>query len=86
MNYIKISRYLPTPLYAQLKDSILKALQEGTLKPGDKLPTEEELCERFSISRPVIRQAYSELISDGIISRIKGKGSFIREKDVREID
>jgi len=83
MNYIKISRYLPTPLYAQLKDSILKALQEGTLKPGDKLPTEEELCERFSISRPVIRQAYSELISDGIISRIKGKGSFIREKEIQ---
>jgi len=83
MNYITISRYLPTPLYAQLKDSILKALSEGILKPGDKLPTEEELCERFSISRPVIRQAYSELISSGIISRVKGKGSFIREKEIQ---
>jgi GntR family transcriptional regulator len=83
MNYITISRYQPTPLYAQLKQSILNALSDGTLKPGDKLPTEEELCERFAISRPVVRQAYSELISEGIISRVKGKGSFIREKEIQ---
>jgi len=83
MNYITINRYLPTPLYAQLKESIVKALDEGLLVPGDKLPTEEELCEHFGVSRPVIRQAYSELISDGIITRIKGKGSFIREKEIQ---
>lgn len=83
MNYISISRYHPAPLYAQLKESILKALGDGTLLPGDKLPTEDELCDRFTISRPVVRQAYSELISEGIITRIKGKGSFIREKEIQ---
>jgi len=83
MNYITISRYQPAPLYAQLKQSILKALSDGILKPGDKLPTEEELCDRFAISRPVVRQAYSELISEGIITRVKGKGSFIREKEIQ---
>ncbi len=83
MNYIKISRYQAAPLYAQLKESILKALSDGTLLPGDKLPTEDELCTHFSVSRPVVRQAYSELISEGIITRIKGKGSFIREKEIQ---
>lgn len=83
MNYIMIDRYLPTPLYAQLKSSILKALHEGLIAPGDRLPTEDELCERFGISRPVIRQAYSELISEGVIVRVKSKGSFIREKEIQ---
>jgi GntR family transcriptional regulator len=83
MNYITISRYQSSPLYAQLKQSILNALSDETLKPGDKLPTEEELCDRFGISRPVVRQAYSELISEGIITRVKGKGSFIREKEIQ---
>jgi len=83
MNYIQISRYSPSPLYAQLKESILKAVNTGLLQPGDKLPTEEELCERFAISRPVVRQAYSELISEGVITRVKGKGSFIREKEIQ---
>jgi len=83
MNYITVNRYASVPLYAQVKESILKALSEGVLKPGDRLPTEEELCARFSISRPVVRQAYSELIAEGIITRIKGKGSFIREKEIQ---
>jgi len=83
MNYITISRYHPAPLYAQLKESILKAIKEGLLLPGDKLPTEDELCNHFSISRPVVRQAYSELIAENKIIRIKGKGSFIREKEIQ---
>lgn len=83
MNYITISRNNGIPLYLQLKDAILSAITTSVLKPGDKLPTEEELCVRFSISRPVIRQAYSELIAEGIISRTKGKGTFVRDKEIQ---
>lgn len=83
MKYITINRYLPTPLYAQLKASILQALDQKILVAGDKLPTEEEICASFGVSRPVVRQAYSELISDGIITRVKGKGSFIRETEIQ---
>lgn len=83
MKYITINRYLPTPLYAQLKASILQALDQKLLVAGDKLPTEDEICTHFGVSRPVVRQAYSELITDGVITRIKGKGSFIKEKEVQ---
>ncbi|MEG1301833.1 MAG: GntR family transcriptional regulator, partial [Erysipelotrichaceae bacterium] len=59
------------------------AIIQGILKPNDKLPTEEELCKTFSISRPVIRQAYSELINEGIITRYKGKGTFVKEREIK---
>ncbi|HAO60563.1 MAG TPA: GntR family transcriptional regulator [Erysipelotrichaceae bacterium] len=83
MNYISINRFKSTPLYAQLKESIVAAIKQGILNPGDKLPTEEELCDYFGISRPVIRQAYAELINDGVVTRVKGRGTFIREKEVK---
>lgn len=83
MNYITINHSSPTPLYAQLKASIVNAINQGILSSGDKVPTEEELCERFGISRPVIRQAYSELSSEGILHRVKGIGTFIREKEIQ---
>ena len=83
MYYITINHKSSTPLYAQLKASITNAINTGILKSGDKVPTEEELCERFEISRPVIRQAYSELTSEGILNRVKGIGTFIREKEIQ---
>ena len=42
MDYITINKYSLVPLYSQLKESIKEAIQNGILKPGDKLPTEHE--------------------------------------------
>ena len=83
MHYISINKFSSAPLYSQLKDSIKRAIADGILQPNDKIPTEEELCTAFNISRPVIRQAYSELISEGIIARYKGKGTFVKDKEIR---
>jgi len=83
MHYISINKFSSAPLYSQLKDSIKRAIAEEILQPNDKIPTEEELCTAFNISRPVIRQAYSELISEGIIARYKGKGTFVKDKEIR---
>lgn len=82
MNYININKFSPNPLYSQLKDSIKIAIKNGILKPNDKLPTEDELCRALNISRPVVRQAYSELLSEGIIVRYKSKGTFIKEQEI----
>ena len=51
MDYITINKYSLVPLYSQLKESIKEAIQNGTLKPGDKLPTEHEICNHFNLSR-----------------------------------
>jgi len=80
MNYIHLNKFLSTPLYKQLKDSIKNAILSNELKDKDQLPTEESICSIFNISRPVVRQAYKELIKEGLVTRIQGKGSFVNKK------
>lgn len=80
MNYIHLNKFLTTPLYLQLKNSIKNAILTGELKDKEKLPTEESICNVFNISRPVVRQAYNELIKEGLINRIQGKGSYVQKK------
>ena len=75
-----INRDSALPLYYQLKEHIKEAIVSGHFKPNDRLPTEEQLCKIFSVSRPVVRQAYEELIKEGYIDRIKGSGTFVEER------
>ena len=77
-----IDKTLPVPLYYQLKTQLLKLIDEGYFKSGDKLPTESELCALLDISRPTIRQAFSELIKEGYIIRKKAKGTFVSQPKV----
>jgi GntR family transcriptional regulator len=77
MEYIKLDKTSSTPLHQQLFTSIKAAMNAKFLIPGDKLPTEDELCQYFNISRPVVRQAYNKLIEEELIFRHKGKGSFV---------
>ena len=81
MDYITINKYSLVPLYSQLKESIKEAIQNGTLKPGDKLPTEHEICNHFNLSRTVTRQAFYELMSEGYIIRYKSRGTFVSFND-----
>lgn len=85
MKYINLYKNSSTPLYAQLKDSIKSAIKNGTLKPNDKLPTEEQICSEFDISRPVVRQAYKELLDENFIVRFKSRGTFVREPEIKSM-
>ncbi len=85
MKYINIFKNSSTPLYAQLKDSIKHAIKAGHLKPNDKLPTEEEICAEFGISRPVVRQAYKELLDENYIIRYKSRGTFVKEPEIKSM-
>ncbi|EWY41791.1 GntR family transcriptional regulator [Skermanella stibiiresistens SB22] len=67
----------PTALYIHIKDEIRNAILSGELKPFDRLPSESNLRERFSVSRITVRQALSELHKEGLIFTIHGKGSFV---------
>ena len=49
------------PYYQQLKDILRADIERRDLRPGARLPGDHELCERFGVSRPVVRQALSEL-------------------------
>lgn len=78
--YLYLNRNSALPLYYQLKEHIKDAILKGHYKPNDRLPTEEELCKQFSISRPVVRQAYDELIKERLIERRKGSGTFVKKQ------
>lgn len=66
------------PKYETVKQALLHQIQSGELRPGDKLPNEEELMDRFHVSGITIRKALTELASEGTITRIKRKGSFVK--------
>lgn len=74
----------PIPYYIQIKDKIKEQINTRILKNGDQLPGEPVLCEMFSVSRTVIRQALAELEHEGLIARKKGKGTFITEQETFE--
>ena len=68
------------PMYKQIVNLLNEKIEKGELKPGDKLPSEAELMEAYSVSRITIRSAISELEEDGLVIRSRGKGTFIASK------
>ena len=83
LNGIQLDKTSAVPLYEQLRKALLEAITSGKLPAGTKLPTEEELCAQFGISRPVARQAYNMLIEEGFVERMRGRGTFVRSPDTR---
>lgn len=70
------------PKYRQVEESIRQMIQLGSLKVGDQIPTEEELCEKFGFSRMTVNKALSNLSASGYIERVPGRGSFVRRHHV----
>lgn len=70
-------REAPVPLHYQIYLKLRENIENGIYKRGDQLPTEKEICEMFNVSRTTVRRALEELKREGIIERIKGKGTFI---------
>lgn len=79
-----INRLAATPMYHQLKRRIIDDIASQGLRAGDLLPGEHRLCEKFNVSRTVVRQALSQLENQGIIERVKGKGTFVAHQKVPE--
>lgn len=75
-----INKYSSIPLYIQLKDLIIKKIENNEYLPNTQIPSEQDLCEIYDISRPTVRQAVSELTSSGYLYKEKGKGTFVYGK------
>ncbi|MEV7632465.1 GntR family transcriptional regulator [Microbacterium sp. NPDC089318] len=72
-----IDRRSTAPMYDQLRQLILDGISRDGLQPGDPLPGEHRLCEQYGISRTVVRQSLAQLEHEGVVERIKGKGTFV---------
>ncbi len=76
-----INKNSPVPIYYQLKEYLREVIR--SLEVGSPIPTESDICERFEISRPTVRQAVSALVAEGYLERRKGRGTFVCEPKIR---
>jgi len=67
---VTLNRNVPIPLYYQLKQYILDRIQNGQWMVGFTIPTEQQFCEIFGISRPTVRQAVNELVAEGHLNKL----------------
>ena len=72
-----IDRESPLPYYHQLKQLFVEDIAARGLRSGDRLPGDHELCATYDVSRTVVRQALTELEYEGVIERIKGRGTYV---------
>jgi GntR family transcriptional regulator len=64
-------------LYATIEEAIAREIAQGEYRPGDQLPTEDSLLERFQVSRITVRRAIQNLVSRGLLEIRRGLGTFV---------
>jgi GntR family phosphonate transport system transcriptional regulator len=66
-----------TPIWKAISDALRSDLAEGRYAPGDKLPTEAALAERFGVNRHTVRHGISALVEEGLVRTRRGAGAFV---------
>ena len=79
-----LRRGAPVPLYHQLKAALLRDIESGKWRSGERLPTEDELIERFAVSKITVRHALRDLTQLGYIRREQGRGTFVQGPPLEE--
>lgn len=74
-----VDKGIDIPLYSQLKEELVRKIKGGAYKPGETIPSENELSELYGMSRPTVRQAIGDLAAKGYLDKVKGKGTFVKE-------
>ena len=66
------------PAYAQLTNILRSSIAAGILRPGDQLPSEAQLCDRYGVSPMTVRRAINTLVEQGVVSAEQGRGTFVK--------
>lgn len=82
MKDIQIDDSLRIPKYRQIINSIYNAISAGDLSLGDKVPSLNEICAEFELSRDTVMVAFNELKAKGVINSIPGKGYYINSIEI----
>jgi GntR family transcriptional regulator len=67
------------PIYVQLRDQLSALIGRGALSPGQRLPTMREVAVALKIDLNTVQRAYSELEREGILTPVRGRGTFVAE-------
>ena len=69
-----------TPLYRRIAAELREGITSGKLRPGEQLPTEQELMDQHQVSRNTVRLALGQLANEGMITSTQGRGTFVRQR------
>ena len=69
-----------TPVYLQLAAILRDGIERGDYQPGRKLPSENELLQRYRLARGTIRKAMRVLVDEGLVEVVPGRGVFVTER------
>jgi GntR family transcriptional regulator len=72
------------PLYIQLKDLIQEKIESGVYAEGTAIPSERELCNMYEVSRITVRQAIERAVSEGLLVRRPGKGTYVSARKIHQ--
>jgi GntR family transcriptional regulator len=81
---MKIDPHAQLPLYAQVEAALAAAIVDGRFPLGDRLPSEDELTERFAVSRTTIRTTIQNLARRGLVEIRRGKGTYVTQPKITQ--
>lgn len=67
------------PKYEAIAADIRRSIEDGALKPGDKLPTVVEFCELYSVSKITVKRAIEQITEEGLITSRRGSGTYVKD-------
>jgi len=79
---INIDRQASEPAYIQLVNILRDQIAKGVYLPGDRLPSESELCSQYQVSPMTVRRSINTLLDQGIVSTIQGSGTYVKAPDL----
>lgn len=79
-----MGKSIRVPLSYRLIEFVIDQIQSGNWKAGERIPSEDQLCEQFKVSRTTVRAALTELIEQGLIYRLHGKGTFVSRPSLQQ--
>jgi GntR family transcriptional regulator len=80
---LTLDKTSPVPIYHQIKEGVIRLIDDGVVKPGDLLPSENELSNAYQISPMTVRQAMKALVDEGYVQRERGRGTFVLQRPMR---
>lgn len=75
-----IDKNSPVPLYHQIKEDIIAKIESNEFKEGQKIEGEHDFIKLYGVSQITVRKALSDLVTEGYLNRIRGKGTFVSHK------
>ena len=83
--HIPIDPAASEPIYEQIRTGIAEAIVSGRLAPGEALPSIRSLARDLRVSVITTTRAYNELVADGLVDSVRGKGVFVRAQEPEKI-